>query len=228
MNVEINCTLMCNKKCWACNRLCNVYPYTKKDEVSTEQIRSFLQQAKVMGGVKKVKLLGGEPLMCSNFNEIYMLLYQAQKDKIIQQLKVDTNHTIPFPKELPTDGVRIMGKSESRKKHIPIVHPLDEGYTTKAMPNCAMLRRCGMSLDASGWLPCSAAIPIERLWRFGSYRPTMQKEPWDLDLLCPCCPWSMSQEWINSHTYHLDQHPKEYDKPSPRYMEKLDALRLRR
>jgi hypothetical protein len=221
MNVELNITLRCNKKCWACNRLCNVYPYTKDDDVTLEQIDRFIEQAKTIP-VNKVKVLGGEPLLHPQFKEIYNKLLQALKDGIIHALKIDTNHTVPFPKDLEIiPGVRIMGKKEELKKHLPIIHPLDAGFITNARPNCPMLRRCGASLDNLGWLPCSAAIPINRMFNLGLYRKDLQKEPWGLDILCRNCPFSLPQEWQDSHLYPLNAHPEEYDKPSPLFEKRL-------
>jgi hypothetical protein len=224
MNVELNISLRCNKKCWACNRLCNVYPYTKEDDVTIEQIKKFIEQAKVIP-VNKVKVLGGEPLLHPQFKEIYNLLLQALKDGIIKALKIDTNHTIPFPKDLEIiPGVRLMGKSDEHKKHLPIIHPLDAGYITTAKPDCAMIKRCGFSLDAKGWLPCSAAIFIERLFHLGLYKDALPKEPWGLDILCRNCPFSLPQEWQNNNLYPLNKHPKEYDNPSGLYMSKLNGI----
>ena len=223
INIECNITLRCNRSCWACNRMCNTLLYTKHDDMSLQQIDDFLKEAKVIK-INRLKLLGGEPLVHPLFKEIYLKLYQATKDGTILNLKVDYNHTIPFPIDLPHDNVRLMGKSFTRKQHLAMIHPLDAGFVTKAQPDCPALRRCGFSIDALGYLPCSPAIMLERMYKFGLYRQVLPTEPWGLDEFCPNCPFSMPIEFQKAHTYHLDQHPSEYDKPSPRYMELLNAM----
>ena len=228
MNIELNITLRCNRACWACNRMCGVIPYSHADDVTLGQIDAFLAQAKVIG-VKKCKVLGGEPLMHPQFEQIYNKLLQGLKDGVIRELKIDHNHTLPFPKHLEViPGVRLMGKAFHKKQHLPLVHPLDENCVTKAQPRCEMLRRCGFSLDAKGWLPCSAAIMLERMYNFGLYRQVLPSQPWGLDQLCPNCPWSMPRDWRVNHSYHLDDHPMQYDKPSLRYRQKLVEMELNR
>ena len=225
MNIEINLTLRCNRSCWACNRMCGIMPYSRADDVTLEQIDAFLEQAQA-AGVGKCKVLGGEPLMHPQFEQIYNKLLQGFRDGVITALKIDHNHTLPFPKHLDTHGVRIMGTSFHKKCHLAMIHPLDAGQVTVAQPRCDMLRRCGFALDAKGWLPCSAAIVLERIYNFGLYRDKLPTQPWGLDQLCPNCPFSMPKEWRDRHTYHLDAHPTQYDKPSLRYRQKLAEMEL--
>lgn len=224
-NYEINCTLECQARCINCNRLCNIYP-NRKDEITIEQAEEFVSSAQnIPGGIGKVKLLGGEPLLHSKFKEIFETLYRGVRSDTIQCIKLDSNHIIPFPDYVQNlHKVRLMGKTFKKKKHLWICNPEDLGYKLGAKPNCEMIKRCGISLDNRGYLPCSQAIMIVRLFKMEHlYKKTMPTQPWGLDEICPKCPFAMDKEWQENHTFDINHTPEQYKKPSKSYMEAICA-----
>jgi len=224
INLELNITLKCNLACSNCNRLCHVFR-ERTEHMSIEQIKKFIDQAKNNGGINKLKVLGGEPLLHPQFVEIYDLLTSAAKDGVINCIKIESNKTIIPPKVENYNFVSWKGRVQSKKKHQPILwSPKDLGVVKGAQPNCPQVRKCGYSLDKYGYLPCSCAIMISRL--FGNvdlYSHEFPKQLWGLDKLCQHCIFSMDQEWRNQHSCkRLSEHTIEEKTPTKSYQDALD------
>lgn len=223
INLELNVTLKCNLACPNCNRLCNIYR-DRTEHMSIEQIQKLIQQAKDGGGISKLKLLGGEPLMHPQFIDIYNLLNQAIKDGIIKYVKVETNKTIPFPKVDPSPNICWKGRVQKKKKHQPALwSPKDLGVVTP-IGKCQQLSRCGYSLDKYGYLPCSPAIMIARLLNLTHlYKRELPSSPWGLDELCQHCVFSMDQEWRNKYSSKcIFDFTQEETSPTKTFKEGLD------
>lgn len=220
MRVELNITLKCNQACLNCNRFCD--RIKQEEHLPVEDVVKFLDQTRHRK-IKRVKVVGGEPLLHPNFMEIFMLLKKAVKRGQIEKVKVDTNQTVPYPKGLweeRTPNIKIGGLYVKRKRHYPMWHPLDIGYVTGASPNCAMIRRCGFSLDKKGWLPCSSAIMIARLFNLEHlYKEDFPTKVWGLNELCQHCIFAMPETWLKEHAFPIVNTPKEWQKPSNIYRE---------
>lgn len=223
INLELNITLQCNLACSNCNRLCHIYR-DRTEHMSVEQIKKFVEQAKVGGGINKLKVLGGEPLLHPQFNEIYDILTSAAKDGVIRGIKIESNRTLPTPKVPQYPFVQWKGRVQSKKKHQPILwSPKDLGVVKTAQPNCPQVRKCGYSLDKYGWLPCSCAIMICRLFGMTDlYQYEYPKGLWGLDQLCPNCIFAMDQEWRDQHSCKkLSEHTVEEKTPTKSYADAL-------
>jgi hypothetical protein len=224
INLELHITLKCNSACPNCNRLCNIYR-DRTEHMSIEQIQKFIDQAKNNGGINKLKVLGGEPLLHPQFVEIYNILASATKDGIINYIKIESNKTVTIPKVERYNSVWWKGRPQSKKKHLPFLwSPKDLGVVKGAQPNCRVVRRCGYSLDKYGYLPCSCAIMISRL--FGNtdlYSHEFPKQVWGLDKLCQHCIFSMDQEWKSQFACkRLSEHTIEEKTPTKSYQDALD------
>lgn len=224
INLELNITLKCNLACSNCNRYCHIYR-DRTEHMSIEQIKRFIEQAKNGEGIYKLKVLGGEPLLHPQFVEIYDLLCQAANDGIIKSIKIETNKTLPFPKVQIYPFVSIKGRTQSKKKHQPMLwSPKDLGVIKGAQPHCPQVRKCGYSLDKYGYLPCSCAIMISRMFGLTHlYKHEFPTGLWGLEELCPNCIFSMDQEWRNQHScIKLCDHSLEEKTPTKSYKEALE------
>lgn len=223
INIELNITLQCNLACANCNRLCHIYR-DRTEHMSVGQVEKFINQAKVNGGVHKLKVLGGEPLLHPQFVDIYKLLTDAAKDGVIKEIKIESNKTITPPKIESFPFVSWKGRTPNKKKHQPILwHPKDLGATTTAQPNCPQISKCGFSLDKYGYMPCSLAIMVSRLFGLTHlYRKEFPLQVWGLDELCPNCIFSMSAEWRTKFSCkNILQHTEEEKAPTKTYQEAL-------
>ena len=115
INMELNVTLQCNLACPNCNRLCHIYR-DRTEHMSIDQIKRFIGQARDGGGINKLKVLGGEPLLHPQFVEIYNLLCEAAKNGVIRYIKIESNKTIPFPKVEMFPFVSLKGRIVQKKK----------------------------------------------------------------------------------------------------------------
>jgi hypothetical protein len=224
INLELNITLKCNLACSNCNRMCNIYR-DRTEHMSLDQIKKFIEHAKNGGGINKLKVLGGEPLLHPQFVDIYNLLCEAGKQGIIRYIKIETNKTVPFPKVENYPFVCWKGRPPNKKKHQPFLwSPKDLGVVKTAQPHCPQLTKCGFSLDKYGYLPCSLAIMISRLFGLTHlYKHEFPTQVWGLEELCPNCIFSMDQEWRNKHScIKLCDHSVEEKAPTKSYKETMD------
>jgi len=168
--------------------------------MSLEQIHKFVEQAKVIK-VNKLKVLGGEPLMHPEFKEIYGILLSAAKDGDIRCIKIESNKTIKPPVVETSSLVSWKGRAQSKKRHQPILwSPEDLGVVTGPQYRCPQIRKCGFSLDKFGYLPCSVAIMIVRLFGLTHlYKQEIPTQPWGLEELCSRCIFSMNHDWRVQH-----------------------------
>lgn len=225
ISVELNLTLRCNLRCANCNRCCNLFPQ-RTDDVSISQVTDFLSQLRHRNlRVKRIKVVGGEPLLHPEFPLVWDLLAMAVDDGLIQKVKVDTNGAVPIPKLAPHKGMRIGGCPPRKKRHIPYLwSPVDLGCTVSGNL-CNMPYRCGMSLDNRGWLPCSPAIMIAR--GFGLehlYRQEVPDATWGLKELCRHCIHAMPKAWKVEHCKGLGNITLDERQPSPSWREALERL----
>lgn len=199
IRIELNLTLACNHRCPSCNRLCDRFP-KRTCHMSIDQMDRLVAQARralVEGRarIKRVKVVGGEPLLHPDYPEIHARLCAAADGGVFQSVKIQSNGIRPIPKGLATSPrVRFSGKAFSKREHLQLFSPQDMGPCAW-WPGCLMLTRCGASLDAYGWLPCSAAIAI--VGAFGLehlYRDELPTEPWGLAELCRHCPNALPAE----------------------------------
>lgn len=220
MNVELNITLRCNLRCTNCNRLCDKFP-GREEDMTPEQITKFVEQIRhSKRPVRRVKVVGGEPLMHPRIGEIVDILGGAVKEGLIQTVKVNTNRTLPIP-DFGDQPVRLMGKKTADKVHLPVLwSPRDMGYVVSGP--CSMPRRCGVSLDAFGYLPCSGAMMIVRMLnRFDLYRKELPETVWGMDDLCPHCVFAMPTAWCIENSWPLSKTPVEGKTPTPTWRENL-------
>ena len=189
--VEINANFSCNLACKGCNRLCNLTQLDKP--MSVEQIALFVKKLGEEGKrVSRIKLVGGEPTLHPQFMEICEVLSSGVQQELIGKVVVNTNGVTQnqfVGKTLPT-GVFWKCSPPRRKQHRPFLwSPKDLGLASHGP--CKMPKVCGYSLDVRGWLPCSAAIAIARLFNLEHlYKPLDGPLPtkiWGMDELCQDC-----------------------------------------
>lgn len=224
IKLELNITLKCNLSCNGCNRLCNVYR-DRTEHMSIEQIQKFINQAKDSGGISRLKVIGGEPLMHPQFVDIYNLLAKAGKDGIINHIIVESNKTLPIPKLDSYPFISWKGTVQRKKKHQPFLwSPLDLGFKNGPQPFCPQIRKCGYSLDKYGYLPCSLAIMISRLFGMTDlYKTEFPKEVWGLDKLCDHCIFSMNPEWRSKFSSKsIFEYTDDEKTPTKSYKEAMD------
>jgi hypothetical protein len=179
--------------------MCNYYR-DRTDHMSLDQIHKFVEQAKVVK-VNKLKVLGGEPLMHPQFKEIYDILLSAAKEGSIRCIKIESNKTIQPPVVEASSLVSWKGRVQSKKRHQPILwSPEDLGVVTGPQYHCPQITKCGFSLDKFGYLPCSVAIMIVRLFNLTHlYKTEMPTQAWGLEELCSKCIFSMNHDWRIQH-----------------------------
>ena len=163
--------------------------------------------------------------MNPDFEGIYDVLVDAADKGIIKYIKVETNGVLPRPDVKPSKLVKWQGRAMVRRKHQPVLwSPEDLGVETQI--GCQMLRRCGYSLDKFGYLPCSGAIMIARLFGLTHlYRQDIPDKPWGLEELCSKCVFSMDADWRKTYSdKNPTQHTEEEKSPTQSYKDALEKF----
>jgi hypothetical protein len=222
VNLELNITLECNQQCNHCNRLCNLYP-DRTERMTLAQVEKFIRQCR-SSPLNKIKVLGGEPLLHPDFSKIYNLLVDAKKDKIISGIKVNTNGSVKRPQDIDYSQSRWLWSKPFKKGHFPFLwHPKDLGFDLGAKYNCRTIKVCGISLDKYGYLPCSPAIMIVRLFGLTHlYKRELPEGAWGLEEICQHCIFAMPQEWLAKHSFSATGKTEEDNKPSKMFQDAID------
>jgi len=229
INVEMNLTMRCQLRCTNCNRLPQLFPDRGEEEdMTARQVLRFCNQvANSPVKVKRLKLLGGEPLLVPHFSEVYDHLLAAVGEGLISRIKIESNYVLPKPDLPEHPQIRWAGKPQHRKRHLPVLwSPRDLGYKTKGP--CSMPRICGPSLDAYGYALCSVAVMMFRI--FGREDLYRKEFPGDwrrdfaeaIETICPDCCWSMPQDWCEAHSYPLAETPEAAKQPTETWRYHLD------
>lgn len=229
INFELNITLRCNLACPNCNRHCHLKPKWAEDsDMTVEQIEQFIWDLhKGPVKAKRVKVAGGEPFIHPEFVAIYKALTNAVDHGLIQKIKIDTNGTLPRPDVPDHPAVRWSGRKPSRKAHLPTLwSPTDLRLPVKYP--CSMPRKCGISLDHRGYLPCSMAIAAVRTFGLElAYRdePPLDNSDeflkvfWPMNVLCEDCVFAGPEAWRKSLCKPLDQITDEEKRPTKTWAE---------
>ncbi len=226
MNIELNFSGRCNARCPSCDRHVNYFP-DRTDDMTLEQLGEFLRQAKAHGGVGRCKAVGGEPLCFPLFVPAYNMLVEALRAGTIGGLSINTNCIAPRPEGLIEEPrVRWQLSRLARKVHIPNCWAsVDLGLPWTP---CSHPRRCGISLDNRGYLPCSPAISIVRLFGMEDlYRQELPDKPWGLERLCPLCSYALPAEVRVAHARHLSDFTPEMKMPTRSWTEALRRAGVR-
>jgi len=232
INVECNLTLRCQLNCTNCNRMMGRAPDRGEEEdMTVEQVQRFVYQ--LAGGpvkVKRLKLLGGEPLLHPWFAEVYGILASAIEDGLIQKVKIESNGILPRPDMPPHDNIHWAGKPYKRKRHLPVLwSPTDMGLPTPNAP-CSMPRICGISLDAYGYSLCSMCPMMLRVFQRedlyvdefpGDWREVFAET---IEHICPHCIFSAPQEFKDKHCYPVTDTPEDALMPTPTWREHLEVF----
>ena len=194
--IEIDITYACNLRCHDCNRSCRQAP--ENSELSLEKIINFIDNSLEREiEWKKIRILGGEPTLHSQFEDI---IYQFSRYKYV------------YPKcrlEIVSNG---HGRHDKRKLlQIPpffhIENTMKESdvqpsfYSFNLAPKdnpshrntdftngCSNIEDCGIGLTPTGFYPCAVAGGIDRVagWNLG--REEIPEEDDDMhDLLEKFC-----------------------------------------
>ena len=217
MKVELNLTLRCQLACKGCDRLCGIVPPEPADDMTPAQVSAFIQEAKTRGiHIDRVKIVGGEPLVLPHVTDIVRLLIdEGIGSGVISSIKLDTNGIARIPADMPTHpSFRIGGRKPKKKIHLPYIwSPSDLGLEWHGP--CSHPYRCGFSLDARGWLPCSPAIMIDRLFYGGEhYRHSITAHPWGIEKLCAHCIYAASSAFRVANVKPLNLFTPEMKMPT--------------
>lgn len=169
--IEIDLTYECNLNCYGCNRSCRQAP--EKMHIHLDQISNFIEDSlKRKIYWKRIRLLGGEPTLHPDFEEI---LYMFSKYKSVYprtRLEVTTNG---FGRKVKRNIIRIppffhvenTSKTSAHQEGFYAFNmaPVDDKRYKKLdfSNGCSNIEDCGIGLTPNGYYPCTLAGGIDRI-----------------------------------------------------------------
>lgn len=239
--LEIDITYECNLRCNGCCRSCAQAP--EKLHMDIETIKKFLQETETLGiQWESVHILGGEPTLHPQFQEIMALLDEWFKERSPStDLKVISNghgdkvrtelekipkywlYNTSFKESLNTDYFEPFNLA-------PIDLP---GWENEDFQKgCWITQDSGIGLTPFGYFHCAIAGGIERIMKLGKGFYKIPQHPWEfLTLMRTYCQYC--GHFLNDHFHSREEQLKV--KNTPDMMSKtwknsyekwkLDALR---
>ncbi|MCB1757119.1 MAG: radical SAM protein [Gammaproteobacteria bacterium] len=231
--IELDITYRCNLSCANCNRSVGVGQAKSNLDMSTEQIQKFVDQSRENNiRWEVIKLLGGEPTMHPQLDEIIGILKSYVDDySPTTRLELWTNGDGKKVREvlgtLP-DFIKVIDSSVTRGAE-PLFNsfnlaPVDSRLYkyTDFSHGCSIIEKCGVGLTPYGYYPCAVAGGIDRV--FGKNAGTHDlneaygKMRGQLDEFCRLCGHfrasKSSRNQNKSKTWTLAYHDYKKNKPT--------------
>ncbi len=165
--IEIDITYRCNLHCFNCDRSCS----QARDELDMDpvQIQDFLEKSEsVHHEWKRIRILGGEPLLHPEIGRILELLEVYKTHHPLCLIQIYSNGLTRSNVEIP-DGIIL--ENTSKAGQINCFDPynvapcdLDPDFEPKG---CWITRDCGIGFNYNGFYICGAGAAIDRVFGFG-------------------------------------------------------------
>jgi hypothetical protein len=197
--IEIDITYMCNLRCQNCNRSISQAP--EKLHISLDMIKKFVSESIAHNKHWKViRVLGGEPTLHPEFQEIVSELLKYRKWEPSCSIIVVSNGNgravnaalDKVPSEITIENTSKVGNIQpgfGAFNHAPIDDPAfaDAEYHN----GCDIMDECGMGLTPLGYYPCAVAGGIDRIAGKGLGYSSLPSDDDDMkelsDKLCRLC-----------------------------------------
>lgn len=190
--IEIDITYKCNLRCLNCNRSCTQAPDSVHMPISMiEQfVEDSLKQHKIW---RRIRILGGEPTLHPEFEEIIQILIQYKN--IFPNCKIEvvsngySKKSIDILEQLPS---QITVENSSKISIIqPSFGPFNKAPQDQVMNRfvdysngCDIMQTCGIGLTPQGYYPCAVAGGIDRVLGISTGR---NKIPDENDYMADLC-----------------------------------------
>ncbi len=207
-NIEIDITYECNLKCYNCDRSCN--QAANDISMSIKQLDKFLEESEKSNKTwERIRLLGGEPLLHNNIQEILVLFsnYKHRHPQTIIELVTNGygKNVEERINHVPNNIVLKNTKKKIRfnKKFEPFnIAPIDilPNWFINYLNGCWITSYCGIGLNMFGYYPCGVAGSIDRVLGFDKglkYLPNDKEELRErLKYFCKYCGHFLKRKYV--------------------------------
>ena len=230
---ELHITYRCNLQCVNCNRASMLRDEHSLD-MTLEDVAEFFRQAEALNWKPDILLIGGEPTLHPQFEDILRMSRQFVKDGLVQ---VWTNGRDRDLVEYIRAVYHASVPEETFKAKSRTDFPWDDYYVSPA--DYGMVREkcwqhgsgiCGISVDSQGYMPCAVGGMLDGMLKMGLRTKVLadlfdnEKNAEITKRMCQHCGACLSQlllgeELVNWRKY-VEMQPKKFGaRMSPKWME---------
>ncbi|MBI5478762.1 MAG: radical SAM protein [Deltaproteobacteria bacterium] len=199
---EIHLTYRCNLRCKCCNRCAFLDPPHTPD-ITRADILDFFAQARVLKWQPKILIIGGEPTLHPQFEELVRVCAAESVHRVVVW---SNGYARATKRALARISTVADVFEETFKQKGSVVHEQQDVYCAPvdlgvSRPICGQhaSRTCGISVDALGFTPCCMGGAIDGVLGLGA-RTRVLADLWDADKvakqtrrLCDHCGHLLSQ-----------------------------------
>ncbi len=178
--VEIDVTHRCTLSCFNCDRCVSVAPGNAYQDITVEQFKKFITQSINNNYLwKRIRLIGGEPTIHPDFDEILHLLaeYKLRHNENLK-VEISSNGYTEYTKrkliwvqenfpEVDIFNTSKEGNLQTDFQYMNIA-PIDKSgrYKEYDYGGCWILSVCGLGFNYSGFYCCAAAGVIAKIFEY--------------------------------------------------------------
>lgn len=170
--LDLLITLRCNAACPNCMKFCNMKEVTGLDysqsDMTIGQIEEFMRQVKEVDTRHiffTVTVTGGEPLLHPQVALIMQKLEVLRREEYIKDLTINTNLTLPIPKDMPGKVLNFSKPEQNSPFHNTVLlHPSEFGGRAMTFESCRHYRKDTIVLSYLGYAQCCAGEAYARLF----------------------------------------------------------------
>ena len=167
---ELHITYRCNLQCINCNRA-SFLRQEHTPDMTVDDVKEFFRQCQELNWSPDVLIIGGEPTMHPDFDEIVRLSREFKKGGLVQVWtngrdrnavrRVRSTYAASIPTETFKDKSRIDFPWDDY-----YISPYDFGIERqKCWQHASEI--CGVSVDSQGYMPCAVGGMIDGMLKLG-------------------------------------------------------------
>lgn len=168
---ELHITYRCNLQCVNCNRMSNLRNEHTPD-MTVEDVKEFFRQCRELNYNPLILIIGGEPTLHPDFQEICRLAREFKGPG--KEVQVWTNGRDRELNELMKRKYQMSIPEETFKEKSRVDFPWDDYYISPK--DFGVVRKkcwqhgseiCGISVDSFGYMPCAVGGMIDSVLKLG-------------------------------------------------------------
>lgn len=241
LKAEIHVSYRCNLSCVNCNRFSQLEdPFVHTPDMTIDDVKEFFHQCDELNWKPSILLIGGEPTLHPNFEEIVRLSRKFAQDGLVQ---VWTNGRDRIMVDHIRKAYNASVPEDTFKAKSRIDFPWDDYYISPADYGIERHKCwqhgseiCGISVDSQGYMPCAVGGMLDGVLKLGLRTKRLadlfdnEKNAEITKKMCENCGACLSQllkgEELENWRNYVEAQPKRFGSHmSPTWMKAVNKIK---